>query len=134
MAINLKEILISDVDNIKLDKVNYNFDQLVANGGGPQGLQGNPGDTGYQGVTGYQGNQGITGDIGETGNQGSNGQLIWKINTGSGLLADTILPIIDSNGNAPSVFNSKLLLKLECRFITSCDLCSILEYSLSVVL
>ena len=103
MAINLKEILISDVDNIKLDKVNYNFDQLVANGGGPQGFQGNPGDTGYQGVTGYQGNQGITGDIGETGNQGSNGQLIWKINTGSGLLADTILPIIDSNGNAPSV-------------------------------
>ena len=103
MAINLKEILISDVDNIKLDKVNYNFDQLVANGGGPQGLQGNPGDTGYQGVTGYQGNQGITGDIGETGNQGSNGQLIWKINTGSGSLADTIVPIVDSNGNAPSV-------------------------------
>ena len=103
MAINLKEILISDVDNIKLDKVNYNFDQLVANGGGPQGFQGNPGDTGYQGVTGYQGNQGITGDIGETGNQGSNGQLIWKINTGGGSLADTILPIVDSNGNAPSV-------------------------------
>ena len=36
MAINLKQILISDTDNIKLDKVNYNFDQLVANGGGPQ--------------------------------------------------------------------------------------------------
>lgn len=38
MAINLKQISLSDTNNIKLDKVNYNFDQLVANGG-PQGFQ-----------------------------------------------------------------------------------------------
>tara|TARA_B110000093_G_scaffold182273_1_gene228451 strand:- start:59 stop:2914 length:2856 start_codon:yes stop_codon:yes gene_type:complete len=104
MAINLKEILVSDIDNIKLDKVNYNFDQLVANGGGPRGVQGNPGDTGYQGVTGYQGNQGIEGNQGVQGNQGSNGQDIWFINPYGQNQADTILPVMDplSNG-APSV-------------------------------
>jgi hypothetical protein len=105
MAINLKEILISDVDNIKLDKVNYNFDQLVANGGGPQGYQGETGDTGYQGITGYQGTQGIEGDQGFQGDQGQNGQNIWKINSGNSANADTILPIhnpLDSS-DAPSV-------------------------------
>jgi hypothetical protein len=104
MAINLKEILVSDIDNIKLDKVNYNFDQLVANGGGPRGVQGNPGDTGYQGVTGYQGNQGIEGNQGVQGDQGSNGQDIWFINPYGQNQADTILPVMDplSNG-APSV-------------------------------
>ena len=103
MAINLKEILVSDIDNIKLDKVNYNFDQLVVNGGGPQGFQGNPGDNGHQGVTGYQGNQGIVGDQGFQGNQGSNGQEIWKVNTGETTEADTILPITSTQGLAPSV-------------------------------
>jgi hypothetical protein len=95
MAINLKEILISDDNNIKLDKVNYNFDQLVANGGGPQGVQGPFGVTGYQGITGYQGFKGDQGLQGPEGSQGSNGQGIWKINTGTfnGNTADTILPI-----------------------------------------
>tara|TARA_R110002096_G_scaffold35107_5_gene99636 strand:+ start:2570 stop:5104 length:2535 start_codon:yes stop_codon:yes gene_type:complete len=103
MAINLKEILVSDVDNIKLDKVNYNFDQLVANGGGPQGFQGSPGDIGYQGVTGYQGNQGVGGYQGFKGDQGSNGQEIWKVNPGNGSQSDTILPITNAQGIAPSV-------------------------------
>ena len=106
MAINLKEILISDDNNIKLDKVNYNFDQLVANGGGPQGVQGPVGVTGYQGITGYQGFKGDQGVQGPEGSQGSNGQGIWKINTGTfnGGTADTILPI-QPNGypNATSV-------------------------------
>lgn len=106
MAINLKEILISDGDNIKLDKVNYNFDQLVANGGGPQGYQGPNGALGYQGVTGYQGYQGEIGYQGDQGPQGNNGQGIWKINPGgSGSLTDTILPIHDDtvSPQAPSV-------------------------------
>lgn len=103
--INLKEILISDGDNIKLDKVNYNFDQLVVNGGGPQGFQGNPGNTGYQGITGYQGNQGIDGYQGFQGDQGSNGQDIWKVNLSNSTQADTILPIHDplESVDAPSV-------------------------------
>lgn len=105
MAINLKEILTSDVDNIKLDKVNYNFDQLVANGGGPQGNTGEAGDTGYQGITGYQGTQGIDGDQGFQGDQGQNGQNIWKVNSGNSADADTILPIHDplESVDAPSV-------------------------------
>ena len=102
MAINLKQILISDTDNIKLDKVNYNFDQLVANGGGPQGSQGTDGTTGYQGITGYQGNQGIPGPQGYQGSQGSNGQGIWKINQGnSNGNVDTILPIHNDLASGP---------------------------------
>jgi hypothetical protein len=107
MAINLKEILISDVDNIKLDKVNYNFDQLVANGGGPQGYQGPNGALGYQGVTGYQGYQGELGYQGDQGPQGNNGQGIWKINSGTvgTSTTDTILPMHDEslNSHTPSV-------------------------------
>ena len=102
MAINLKQILISDTDNIKLDKVNYNFDQLVANGGGPQGSQGADGTTGYQGITGYQGNQGIPGPQGYQGFQGSNGQGIWKINQGNAQgNVDTILPIHNDIASGP---------------------------------
>ena len=107
MAINLKQILISDTDNIKLDKVNYNFDQLVANGGGPQGSQGTDGITGFQGVTGYQGFQGEIGDQGVQGAQGTNGQDIWKINIGDPgqQTVDTILPAHDitSIANPPAV-------------------------------
>ena len=106
MAINLKQISLSDTNNIKLDKVNYNFDQLVANGGGPQGFQGNPGDTGYQGVTGYQGNQGSLGDQGAVGVQGTSGQGIWKQNGISGDPTKTLLPTHDTvthGPNAPTV-------------------------------
>ena len=102
MAINLKQISLSDTNNIKLDKVNYNFDQLVANGGGPQGFQGNPGDTGYQGVTGYQGNQGSLGDQGAVGVQGTSGQGIWKENGISPNSTKTLLPTHDTNTHGPN--------------------------------
>ena len=78
MAINLKQIFNTDTDNIKLDKVNYYFDQLIANGGGPQGLIGPKGDTGYQGVTGSQGYQGIVGNVGPQGNAGLDGEISWE--------------------------------------------------------
>ena len=106
MAINLKQISLSDTNNIKLDKVNYNFDQLVANGGGPQGSPGNPGNTGYQGVTGYQGNQGSLGDQGAVGVQGTSGQGIWKQNGISGNPTKTLLPTHNTathGPNAPTV-------------------------------
>lgn len=68
MAINIQEILHpSDSDAIKFEKINYNFDQIVANGGGPtgqkggQGIQGSKGNTGSKGQTGDVGPQGITG-------------------------------------------------------------------------
>lgn len=103
MAINLKQILLSDTDNIKLEKVNYNFDQIVANGGGPQGVVGDPGAMGYQGVTGYQGDQGIPGEQGFQGADGDSGELVWKENLGSA--SKTILPIHDAltNPNAPTI-------------------------------
>ena len=44
MAINIQEILHpSDSDAIKFEKINYNFDQILANGGGPAGQKGEKG-------------------------------------------------------------------------------------------
>ena len=75
--INLKNISFTDSDNIKLDKVNYNFDQLVSNGGGPKGPTGSHGVTGPQGVNGYQGPFGVRGDQGDQGPNGSAGTQVW---------------------------------------------------------
>jgi hypothetical protein len=49
MPINIQEILYpSDSDSIKWEKVNYNFDQIIATGGkeGPKGDKGSVGPTG----------------------------------------------------------------------------------------
>jgi hypothetical protein len=67
MIINLKQIRTLDTDNIKLDKINYNFDQLIANSGGPKGYVGPDGNTGYQGFRGAQGTQGFQGLRGAQG-------------------------------------------------------------------
>jgi hypothetical protein len=94
MAINLKQINTSDSDNIKLDKVNYNFDQLVANGGGPQGPTGPKGDTGFQGVMGPRGFQGITGAQGPTGADAADIESFWTRIVGNinSLSTDTLFP------------------------------------------
>lgn len=94
ITINLKQLEYLDSDNLKLDKVNYNFDQLVANGGGPQGTTGSQGAMGYQGPQGYQGVQGEKGDQGLKGDQGSAGTAYWHRRDGNPSLytADTILP------------------------------------------
>lgn len=106
MAINLKQISILDTDEIKLDKVNYNFDQLVANGGGPQGVPGPAGSTGYQGTTGNQGDQGISGDQGDQGPSGDTGAELWIQNPANpinGVTTKTLLPEHDPNQtNTPS--------------------------------
>jgi len=71
MAINIKEILHpSDSDSIKFEKINYNFDQIVANGGGPMGPKGDKGDQGEQGETGLKGDKGDKGDQGDQGETG----------------------------------------------------------------
>jgi len=95
MIINLKQVNLTDGDNIKLDKINYNFDQLVANGGGPQGPTGSKGDTGAQGVTGAQGYQGVMGNQGYQGAPGDNTTAYWENIQGipGSLSADTIVPI-----------------------------------------
>ena len=95
MAINLKQISSSDSDNTKLDKVNYNFDQLIANGGGPMGHQGIRGAQGPQGVTGPQGAQGALGAQGDQGTAGVTNNQLWTSIPGTigSLTADTIIPI-----------------------------------------
>jgi len=68
MAINIKEIFEADSENQKIDKLNYNFDQILANGGGAtgsQGAQGSTGATGAKGATGAQGPQGLQGPAGD---------------------------------------------------------------------
>ena len=67
MIINLKQVRVLDNDNIKLDKINYNFDQLIANSGGPRGYMGANGNTGFQGFQGAQGFQGFQGYLGAQG-------------------------------------------------------------------
>lgn len=97
--INLKNIGSEDTDDIKLDKVNYNFDQLVSNGGGPQGPVGNIGQTGFQGVNGYQGPFGTKGDQGYQGPQGTSGGDVWLVlqgNLGTNLTSDVIFPKHDA--------------------------------------
>ena len=79
MTINLKQIRVFDTNNIKLDKINYNFDQLIANGGGPKGYMGPDGNTGAQG---FQGALGFQGDRGFQGMQGPDAALattFWKV-------------------------------------------------------
>lgn len=73
MAIDIKELFVTDLDpnngawwsGAKVDKINYNFDQLSKGGmPGPQGIigiDGGFGPNGAQGFTGYQGPQGYQG-------------------------------------------------------------------------
>lgn len=71
MPINIQEILYpSDSDSIKWEKVNYNFDQIIATGGkeGPKGDKGSVGPTGTVGTVGEKGEKG---DLGEKGNTGT---------------------------------------------------------------
>jgi hypothetical protein len=62
--LNLQQILSGDNISELVDKLNYNFDQLVLNGGGPQGLRG---IIGPPGLPGSQGDQGVTGPTGADG-------------------------------------------------------------------
>lgn len=78
IPINLKQILQSDTPQERLDKINYNFDQLVANGGGPMGQTGSIGETGAQGVTGDQGPQGTQGPQGVQGPADESAEARWK--------------------------------------------------------
>lgn len=62
--LNLKQILSGDNLSIVVDKLNYNFDQIVLNGGGPQGLRGLLGSPGLPGLQGLHGETGPTGEKG----------------------------------------------------------------------
>ena len=81
MAINIQEILHpSDSDSIKFEKINYNFDQILANGGGPIGPKGQKGDQGQVGSTGQKGQKGDIGPIGLKGVSGATDSPWYKVN------------------------------------------------------
>ena len=74
---NLKNILTTNTPAEIIDLINYNFDQLVANGYGAPGAIGAAGAVGTDGVQGVQGNTGSTGGIGNTGSAGSVANIEW---------------------------------------------------------
>ena len=55
MPITIQEIIASDTISQLVDKTNFNFDQLLLNGGGPAGPAGPPGPTGPAGGRGEKG-------------------------------------------------------------------------------
>jgi hypothetical protein len=62
--INILNVLQGDNQSTVVDKINYNFDQILSAGGGPQGQQGLIGPTGAIGPQGSQGVQGAQGPSG----------------------------------------------------------------------
>ena len=98
MAINIKEIFDNDSENQKIDKINYNFDQILANGGGPIGL------TGVDGSTGATGADGPTGPTGPIGLQGAAGDYsdFFVVEDPNGISYKSISSIT-SNGMATSL-------------------------------
>jgi len=67
MSITLKNITAADTISSMVDKINFNFDQLILNGGG---IEGPRGIKGYTGMQGNPGEQGLRGPQGETGERG----------------------------------------------------------------
>ena len=107
MAINIQEILHpSDSDSIKFEKINYNFDQILANGGGPTGPTGAKGNQGIVGLTGQKGHKGEIGNKGESGDTTSP----WKsiaidLNVNDGVDNVTILkPKPDTDKETPVIW------------------------------
>ena len=81
MAINIQEILHpSDSSSIKFEKINYNFDQILAHGGGPQGPRGFKGTQGLPGETGQKGEKGDLGPEGLKGEEGTSDSPWYSIN------------------------------------------------------
>lgn len=120
MAINIKELFKSDLDpnsnawwsEDKIDKINYNFNQL-SNGGMP-GPQGSIGPDGDFGPVGFRGPQGTQGPRGYQGTQGpfaindwvyyadtisSTGYLFTKKNINSNLEYSPVVMRIGINSN-----------------------------------
>jgi hypothetical protein len=103
MPINIREILYpNDTDTIKWEKVNYNFDQILANGGkeGPRGTKGDAGAVGATGVKGDKGDQGDQGIKGETGISTN----FWDQFTHDSISANILKPKDGTNSEETVVF------------------------------
>ncbi len=110
MAINIKELFNADADNIRVDKINYNFDQLLANGGGPAGVKGDPGITGNTGTKGQKGEIGNKGDEGSKGEQGTSADLWDRDDLTSGSNDFTILRPYNLEGGGNSDFRTRVII------------------------
>ena len=106
MAINIQEILHpSDSNQIKWEKVNYNFDQILANGGGPVGQKGQRGTQGSVGQTGAKGEKGEQGVKGESGSTSSRWETITIDADSNGIAEYVILkPKLESDTYHPVIF------------------------------
>lgn len=102
MAINIKEILTTDSDSIRVDKTNYNFDQLVANGGGPIGIKGQKGELGGVGSTGTKGAKGDIGVKGDTGAAGADVNNWGRVDHTSTTATSILKPKKDVNDTEPA--------------------------------
>jgi len=89
---NLKNILITNTPAEILDLINYNFDQLLANGYGPQGTTGDAGADGTVGVQGVQGVQGGGGAAGADGVDGAVTGVEWVNDTTTVTGANIMIP------------------------------------------
>jgi len=94
MAINIRELFNADSENVRLEKINYNFDQIVANGGGPIGLQGAKGDVG---PTGVKGQKGEIGDQGLQGPAGISTDYFYKEEHSATQDNNILVPLADSD-------------------------------------
>ena len=111
MSINIKELYKSDLDpaspllwwsSKKVEKLNWNFDQIELFDGGPYGPQGFKGKTGFEGITGNPGFIGVRGFQGRQGAFGPKGSGDWTVNTKVGQQNVTI-KYIETKSN-PSNF------------------------------
>lgn len=110
MAINIKELFDADSDNIKVEKTNYNFDQVLANGGGPIGPKGVQGTTGNVGQKGDEGDKGDKGDGGQKGEQGVS-LNIWDSDVDQSGTPFNILRPFNVAGTVPSgALTSRIIL------------------------
>ena len=104
MAINIQEILHpSDSDAIKFEKINYNFDQIVAAGGGPSGQKGQIGDQGAVGPQGQQGTKGEKGDQGPVGATTSPWQAI-SVTSAQSNPYTVLKPKLNTDSHQPVIF------------------------------
>ena len=110
MAINIKELFNADADNIKVDKINYNFDQLLANGGGPAGIKGDQGVTGNTGTKGQKGEIGNKGDEGSKGEQGTSANLWDSDALTSGSNDFTVLRPYNLEADGDDAFRTRVII------------------------
>lgn len=110
MAINIKELFDADSDNIKVEKTNYNFDQVLANGGGPIGPKGVQGTTGNVGQKGDEGDKGDKGDGGQKGEQGAS-LNIWDSDVDQSGIPFNVLRPFNVTGTIPNqALTSRIIL------------------------